>query len=155
MTRDELLHQLNQVGQSVEGLFRLCPIDHLEFTPAKGMRSLLELGNHFAALPLVDLAILQGNPKQVTDTIEDALHGAGPEEWVEIFGRGIRAVAEYFEGLSGEEFEGRSTRAHYGTAHSQSVWLLELINHIYHHRGQLFVYLKILGIPVDVEHLYT
>jgi len=155
MTRDDLIHQLVRVGHSVEGLFRLCPIERLEFVPAEGMRSLLDLGNHFAALPLVDLAILQGNPRQVTDTIEDALHGAGPEEWVEIFERGVRAVGEYFEGLSDEEFEGRATRAHYGTAHPQSVWLLELVNHIYHHRGQLYVYLKLLGIRVDVGHLYT
>ena len=46
-------------------------------------------------------------------------------------------------------------RAHYGAANPQSVWLLELVTHIYHHRGQLYAYLKMMGVPVDVEHLYT
>ena len=155
MTREQLLHQLNAVTQSVSDLFHLTPIHRLDYRPAKAVRSLLELGNHFAAVPLVDLAILQGNPHQVTETIEDTLHGAGPRDWIEIFERGARAVVEYFERLSEEEFETRFTRAHYGTANIQCVWLLELLGHIYHHRGQFYAYLRMLNVPVDVEHLYT
>jgi uncharacterized damage-inducible protein DinB len=153
--REDLLFHLKSVGQSVVGLLRRCPVDRLEYRPAEGMRSLSELANHFAAVPLVDLATLQGNPREVTETIEETLHGAGPTEWAEIFNRGIRAVEEYFEGLTEEEFETRPSRAHYGTSHAQSIWLLELVCHTYHHRGQLYVYLKSVGVPVDVEHLYT
>ena len=155
MKREQLLHQLSVVTQSVTDLFHLTPIHRLDYRPAPGVRSLLELGNHFAAVPLVDLAILQGNPHQVTETIEDTLHGAGPVDWIEIFERGSRAVAEYFERMSEEEFETKLTRAHYSTANEQSVWLLEVICHIYHHRGQFYAYLRMLNVRVDVEHLYT
>jgi len=155
MKREQLLQQLTAVTQSVNDLFRLAPIHKLDFRPAPGVRSLLELGNHFAAVPLVDLAILQGNPNQVTDTIEETLHGAGPVDWVEIFTRGCRAVAEYFERMDEEEFETKLTRAWYGTAKEQAVWLLEVICHIYHHRGQLYAYLRMLNVKVGVEHLYT
>lgn len=155
MTREVLIQQLRGVTQSALEIFRLCPRHRLEFRPAQGMRSLIELCDHFAALPLVDLAILQGNPAQVADAIEETLHGTGPEDWSDIFKRGAVAVEEYFENMTDAEFENRTTRAHYGTAHRQSVWLLETICHIYHHRGQLFAYLKMLNVPVDVEHLYT
>ncbi len=155
MTREELLFQLRAVAQSVTGLFRLCPVSRLDFRPAPGMRSLLELGNHFAAVPLTDLALLQGNPRHVVEAIEEALHGAGPEDWIEIFTRGTRAVQEYFESMTEEDFARRTTRAHYGTDHPQAVWLFSTIAHIYHHRGQFFAYLKMLDVPVDVEHLYT
>lgn len=155
MNRSQLLFQLNAVTQSVVTLFRRCPRDRLEYRPAPGVRTLQELGDHFAAMPLVDLAILQGNPRQVAVAIEETLHGTGPEEWIDIFTRGVRAAAEYFEGLEEEEFSRRETRAHYGTAHTQDVWLFELIAHIYHHRGQLYAYLRMLGAAVDVEHLYT
>jgi uncharacterized damage-inducible protein DinB len=155
MNRSQLLFQLKAVSQSVVSLFRRCPAHRLEYRPAPGVRTLQELGDHFAAMPLVDLAILQGNPRQVAEAIEESLHGTGPEEWVEIFERGVRAAGEYFEGLPEEEFETKETRAYYGTAHPQNVWLFELIAHIYHHRGQLYAYLRMAGAAVDVEHLYT
>jgi len=155
VNREHLIFALRAVGQSASTLLGLCPRDKLAFRPGEGMRSLGELADHFAAQPLVDLAVLQGNPAEVTETIEETLHSARPEEWVEIFERGIRAVVEYFESLTEEEFATLATRAHYGSSHPQSVWLLDLINHVYHHRGQLYVYLKMLGLPVDVEHLYT
>jgi uncharacterized damage-inducible protein DinB len=155
MKREAMIRHLKGVGQSSAVLIRLCPREQVEFRPAEGMRSLGELVDHFAAQPLVDLAVLQGSPRPVTETIEETLHSARPGEWAEIFERGIRAAEEYFGSMSEEDFEGRTTRAHYGTAHPQSVWLLDIISHIYHHRGQLYVYLKMLGAPVDVEHLYT
>ena len=153
--REMLLKQLRAVTQSVTGLFRMCPLDRLHFEPSPGVRSLLKLGNHFAAVPLVDLAVLQGNPGQVTETIEESLHGAGPDDWVEIFTRGSRAVTDFFEAMSEEDFGTLVTRAHYGTAHTQVEWLLEAVTHIYHHRGQLYAYLRMMGVLVDVEHLYT
>jgi len=155
MNRSQLLFQLKAVTQSITDIFRLCPVDRLHERPAAHMRSLLELGNHFAAVPLVDLAVLQSNPGQVTETIEETLHGAGPADWIEIFERGARAVEEYFESMPEEEFETRTSRAHYGAAHEQAVWLLELIAHVYHHRGQLYIYLKMMHVRADVEHLYT
>jgi len=33
-------------------------------------------------------------------------------------------------------------------------WLLDIITHSYHHRAQLFTYLKQLGLPVDMATLY-
>ncbi len=155
MKREQLLHQLSAVTQSVTDLFHLTPIHKLDSRPAPGVRSLLELGNHFAAVPLVDLAILQSNSHQVVETIEDTLHGAGPVDWIEIFERGARAVAEFFERMSEEDFETRMSRAHYGMANEQSIWLLEMLGHIYHHRGQFYAYLRMLNVKVDVEHLYT
>jgi uncharacterized damage-inducible protein DinB len=154
MNREQLLHQLRAVNQSVLDLFALTPIHRLDFSPAKGVRTLLDLGNHFAAVPLVDLAALQGNPRQVTEAIEETLHGAGPNDWIDIFGRGVRATAEFFENMSEEEFETKISRAHHGSANPQAVWLFEMITHIYHHRGQFYAYLRMLKVPVDVEHLY-
>jgi uncharacterized damage-inducible protein DinB len=155
VNREHLIHQLRAVGETSAALLGLCPREKLEFRPGEGMRSLGELADHFAALPLVDLAILQGTSSEVTETIEETLHSGRPQEWVDIFERGIRAAAEYFESMPEEEFETRTSRAHYGTANVQSVWLLDLVNHVYHHRGQLYVYLKMLGLPVDVENLWT
>ena len=92
MNREDLFHQLRVVSQSVVGLFRLCPVNRLDFRPAARMRSLLDLGNHFASVPLVDLAALQGSPRHVVEAIEETLHGAGPQDWTDIFERGARAM---------------------------------------------------------------
>ena len=155
MKREHLIHQLRAVAGTSAHLLGLCPRDRLEHRPGEGMRSLGELADHFAAQPLVDLATLQGSSAEVAETIEETLHSGRPGERVEIFERGIRAAVEYFESMPEKEFETKATRAHYGAANTQDVWLLELIGHVYHHRGQLYVYLKMLGLPVDVEHLYT
>jgi uncharacterized damage-inducible protein DinB len=143
------------LAESCEALFRLCPQARLDWRPAAAVRSLHELGDHLGALPLTDLAVLQGNPRRVATAIEEALHGAGPEDWTEVFARGARAVHEYFSGLSERDYIEKHTRAHYGTARPQCVWLLELLAHVAHHRGQLHLYLRMLGVPVGPEVLYT
>jgi len=153
--REHFILQLTAVAGTAAYLLGLCPRDKLEHRPGEGMRSLGELADHFAAQPLVDLAVMQGTPVEVAETIEETLHSGRPSEWVEIFERGIRATVEYFESMPEDEFETKMTRAHYGTAKTQALWLLEMIGHVYHHRGQLYVYLKMFGLPVDVEHLYT
>ncbi len=155
MNRELLLDRLRAVAETCTDLLAACPRHRLDFRPGPGVRSLHELADHFAAVPLVDLAVLQGNPKQVAGAIEDALHGAGPDDWVDVFARGVRAVRDYFAGLTEEEFESRSTRAHYGTARPQCVWLVELIGHLFHHRGQLYAWLRLAGVPVGPPDLYT
>jgi uncharacterized damage-inducible protein DinB len=155
VTRELLIGRLKALAESCTGLFEACPPSRLDWRPAPRVRSLQELGDHFAAAPLVDLAVMQGNPRQVTEAIEEALHGAGPADWTEVFERGVRAVVEFFGSLDDEAFASKMTRAHYGTARTPAEWLMEALSHVAHHRGQLYLYLRMLGAPVGPEALYT
>ena len=119
------------------------------------MRSLLELGNHFAAVPLVDLAVLQESRADVVLTIQEALRGVGPAEWIDVFTRGVFAVEEYAGTMTDAEFATRTSRAHYGAANTQAGWLVELVGHIYHHRGELYTYLQLMEVRVTADDLYT
>ena len=50
-------------------------------------------------------------------------------------------------------------RAHHmillGRSQTYQQWLLETVTHIYHHRAQLHMYLKLKGYPVDTNTLYN
>lgn len=67
----------------------------------------------------------------------------------------MQAAAEYFGSLSPEQFQTQVGKAFYGHAAPMHEWLLEIITHSYHHRAQLFTYLKLLGRPVDMFTLYA
>ncbi|MDQ7825218.1 MAG: hypothetical protein RDV48_20620 [Candidatus Eremiobacteraeota bacterium] len=67
-----------------------------------------------------------------------------------------RCPGEQFYGaLTPEQYRNGIGRAFYGHEATLPEWLLEIITHGYHHRSQLFTYLKILGSPVDMSTLYS
>lgn len=155
VNQEHLLTELQNVGRSVERLLGLMPVDRLDWRPRENMRTLLELANHLAQIPAVDLAILQASSQETVRGLEARLSRAEPAEIAVVWRGGVEAVEAFFRPLTAEQFENQVGKAFYGHEATLAEWLLEIVTHTYHHRAQLFTYLKLMGLPVDMFTLYA
>lgn len=130
--------------------------EDLAYRPADNMRTLRELAEHLAAVPDVDLLILQeGTEEQVRALEAEFSKENGMQGLTERMRGGLARLRAYMDGLSDEAFLQRKTRPFYlEHASTQAKWLVEIVTHAQHHRGQLFTYLKIRGYEVNMFDLY-
>ncbi|HYG57721.1 MAG TPA: DinB family protein [Symbiobacteriaceae bacterium] len=154
MNQQDLLKALSQLNGSLDELFGHIQPDQVDWRPRENMRTLLELANHLAQVPAVDLKILQGGSEEEVRALEASQYRYGPAELIHVWRTGLDAVAEFYGALSPEQYEQQVGKAFYGHTAPLSEWLLEIITHSYHHRAQFFTYLKMLGRPVDMFTLY-
>jgi uncharacterized damage-inducible protein DinB len=152
--RGLLFSELERLAANCRRLLALPRAEHLDWRPAANMRSLAELANHLAQIPAVDLQILKGAPEEQIGTLEQELLRSEPAAWVEVMGQGLTDLLRYMEKLSVDNFEHDSATAYYGRTQTHAQWLFEILGHLYHHRAQLFNYLKQLGYPVNTRTLY-
>lgn len=123
----------------------------------ENMRSLQELVHHLAAVPAVDLLILQEHSKDEVSELE-ATYTVAAEDVHKLgamMAAGVDSLRDYMEGLPDEEFLTKRTTPFYvNHPTAQAKWLIEIVTHAQHHRAQLFNYLKELGHPANMFDLY-
>ena len=152
MYADTLLAELAQEAQTTRRVLERLPNEHLDWRPAPmGMR-LGQLAWHVATIP--------GNISQLAQ--RDALEAAGvdfeprmpgsAEEVMPAYEAALETAREYLRDLSAETAD-RPWRL---TENGREIFTVPravlirtlLFNHWYHHRGQLSVYYRCLGVPV-------
>lgn len=154
MDARDLLAELRFLRTTMERLYAQAQPADAGWRLVPAMRTLLELGNHLAQIPAVDLACSREQPQADVQQLEAALRREQFDQLLAVWDQGCQAVEAHFGNMPAEEFETRSSRAFYGHAAVQKQWLLNMVTHAYHHRGQFFTYLKVLGRPVDMFTLY-
>jgi uncharacterized damage-inducible protein DinB len=152
--RGLLLAELERIARNCCQILRLARPDDYQFSPGRGMRTLFECCNHLAQIPLVDLRILRGAKQDEVRELEESLNREDVEAWCELLREGNSEVRRFMETLTFDAYENGSGTAFYGRTQTHAQWLLEIVTHMYHHRAQVFLYLKLLGYPVDTRTLY-
>ncbi|TWM31925.1 hypothetical protein CHCC14821_0737 [Bacillus paralicheniformis] len=151
-----MFHEMETGIRSTCHLLKKVKESDWSYRPADHMRSLKELASHLAAIPEADLAIMQEKEEDVIARIEkkyDALQSA--DQMAEAMQKGFAAFQTYMTSLSDEEFLTKKTKPFYlDEGMTQSRWLTETLTHVFHHRAQLFNYLKQLGYDVNMFDLY-
>ncbi|HZG74284.1 MAG TPA: DinB family protein [Paenibacillus sp.] len=127
------------------------------YRPADNMRSLRELVHHLAAIPEVDVMIAkeatEGDVKAKEREYErlDCDAAALTERMRE----GFEGLKRHYAAMTDETFLNLATTPFYVNHPTlQSRWLLETTTHLFHHRAQLFQYVKALGHDVNMMDLY-
>ena len=70
--------------------------------------------------------------------------------------QGFGRLKDYFYSLSDSDFLQKETKPFYLEAGStQAKWLVETTTHIFHHRAQMFNYMKQLGYEISMPDLYV
>lgn len=154
-SRGLLLNELEHVLRNCRRIIDMIKPDDLAFRPTAQMRSLEELINHLAQIPSIDLLIMKGGEEKEIQEREKKLFARSRDEISEVMKTGIEDMTRFMEGLSMDEFETGTGLAFYGRSQTYQQWLLETVTHVYHHRAQLHMYLKIKGYPVDTNTLYS
>ncbi len=127
------------------------------YRPADNMRTLRELVHHIASLPEVDVLIAKEATESDVRAKENeyALLDCDAAALTEAMGHGFEGLKRHYGGMTDETFLNLATTPYY-VDHStlQSRWLLETTTHLFHHRAQLFQYVKALGHDVNMMNLY-
>ncbi len=148
---DSFLAELEQESNTTRRVLERVPEEKLGWKPHEKSMSLGELGLHVATIP--------GGLAQamVNDNLEVAGHPSQPAakskaELLAAFEESIKTAKQVIGGFDDQKAMGTWKI----TANGNALLALPrvaavrgvMLNHLYHHRGQLTVYLRLLNIPV-------
>ncbi|RZT14504.1 MULTISPECIES: DinB family protein [Fictibacillus] len=152
---ETLLEEFYTVVRTTSNLLKKADQSVFDFRPADNMRTFLELANHLVQVSHVDLAILQEKSEKEIRELEKKLSAQNVTELTHVLEEGYHLLKSYFLSLSEEEFLNKETKAFYAEkGMTQAKWLVEIVTHAFHHRAQLFTYLKQTNHEVNMFDLY-
>lgn len=147
---DPFLAELEQEAQTTRRVLERVPGDKLSWKPHAKSMSLGQLATHVATIPGVIAQILVKDSLDLSGFEEPAAKSAA--ELIPSFNDGLRTAREILGSMEEQKLlgtwkltgNGKELLAMPRLAVVRSV----LLNHWYHHRGQLSVYLRLLDVPV-------
>ena len=118
--------------------------DDLHLVPIEGKRSVGELLSHLALICLADLYISEGaSEEEMAQFYEkNGLYSVDQIKHALITNRNF-LYRRYMQFTTEELLH--VTTSYWGASYSRLEWLLEMMGHMYHHRGQLYSMLTLMG----------
>lgn len=153
---DDLLLEFHEELERTRRVFDRIPADKLTWKPHEKSRTLGQLAMHIAGVPGAIAGMTEG---ETFDILKGDFEPPSPKSTEEIqasLNRSAERVEKTFQ-TANEESAYAQWRLMRGDAVLMAVprvvaWRSMLLNHWYHHRGQLTVYLRLLGIPVPAVY---
>ncbi|MDN9010090.1 DinB family protein [Brevibacillus laterosporus] len=155
--RDELFHQMKVAMKSTILLLQKVREEDWGCRPAPNMRTLHELACHLVAIPEVDLFIMQEKKEDAIRQLEQKYNRLDTaESLAHAMEQGYQKCISYLLAMSEDEFFTKKTTPFYHEhSATQAHWFTESVTHMFHHRSQLFTYLKLRGYEVNMFNLYV
>lgn len=154
--RNHLLDELELAIRTSEVLIKRVMPEEWGYQPKENMRTLQQLVHHLVSVSASDFAISQEKAQQEVAKIENSVCDVtDPDQLAEQLRLNYETLRQYFVSLSEDDLLQKSTQAFYlehGTV--QIKWLIEIVTHLFHHRSQLYNYLKQLGHELNFVMLY-
>jgi len=156
MGADALLAELEQEAGATRRVLERVPGRHLAWRPNPKAMALGQLAWHVATIPgnIAGLARLDGIDA-ATVNFEPRMP-AGVEELLPAFDAALEDARAFFRGFSSEA----AATPWRLSSHGKEVFTIPkaalirslMLNHWYHHRGQLVVYFRCLDVPVPAVY---
>jgi uncharacterized damage-inducible protein DinB len=147
---DAMLSELEQESQATRRLLERVPEDRLSWRPHPKSFSLGQIALHVASLP-GGISSMADQDSYQLPTFEQR-EAVSRGELLEALDRGLATARERLGPMSDERLAGTWTLEETGEVLMQipRAALLRglMLNHWYHHRGQLTVYLRLLDVPL-------
>ncbi len=148
---DGVIAELDQEFDATRRTLERIPEDKLRWRPHPKSMSLGQLALHIASTPAGVARLVAGDSAEAPD-FKSAPEPASRAEVVEAHAQSIATAKEFLQTLSDERAEAPWTLLKAGKP-AFTVPRIELIRqimlrHVYHHRGELCVYLRLLDVPV-------
>jgi uncharacterized damage-inducible protein DinB len=153
---EALIAELEAESPATRRVLERVPGDRLDWRPHPKSMSLGQLAQHVAALPgsISRLAALDGLDASTVDFEQAPAESA--ESLLPTFDASVAAARDYLAGLTAETAMApwRLSLGEREVFTLPRVGLMRTLafNHLYHHRGQLTVYLRLLGVPVPAVY---
>lgn len=155
MDQQDLFIELQYLRRSLVKYFSILPPRSEDWRPRENMRSVWELANHLAQIPVIDTLITREATEQEVMAMEAALKADTAERLLAVWDQGIKAAMELFGTMSAQQFETSQHTSFHGFTMPAKAWLVEIVTHTFHHRAMLHTYLKLMGAPVDMSYVYA
>ncbi len=148
---DAILDEMRREGETTKKVLSRVPAERLDWKPHPRARSAGDLAWHIAALPARIAAMAREEEGDVM-VVRQPPRPDTTELIVAAFTEGLETARAALSPLSDEDLRRkfRFRRGEVTMAHLPKIAFLRgvLLNHSYHHRGQLSVYLRLLDVPV-------
>ena len=92
--------------------------------------------------------------EEMEASMKEEMPGCGVEEALEKLETDKKVLEETLSGVTGDDFENRLVSVPWGWEAKMEMMELQFLSHFFHHKMQLFMYLKLLGFPVNTTTLY-
>src|SRR6266567_4631868 len=130
------------------------PADQLTWKPHRKSMSLGQLALHIATVPGALTRITQLEEFDAAQANFTPPEAKTVEEIQAAFGESMRAADEYLTGMTEQKARGNwrltvNGKEAFSRPRAEVIRSI-MLNHWYHHRGQLSVYLRLLDVPVPV-----
>ena len=151
VTTNDLLQELEQETQTTRRVLERVPNDQLNWRPHEKARTLGELAMHVAIVPgAVAELIASPSPAQVPQFSDPILNRAS--ELLPTLDQSIANAKKILSGMDEAAFNAtwrmiQGDREIFAIPRAALLRSI-MLNHWYHHRGQLSVYLKELNVPI-------
>jgi uncharacterized damage-inducible protein DinB len=151
---DSLLSELYQEAAVTRRVLERVPGDKLEWRPHPKSMSLGQLAMHVASIPGNLSRLVQADEFDASQANFTPPSPSSVEEILTAHDGSLRVAQDYLVGVD-EQIAQESWRLTFKgkevfTAPRGGVIRSLMMNHWYHHRGQLSVYLRLLDVPVPV-----
>jgi uncharacterized damage-inducible protein DinB len=147
---NEVLHQLSVAVESSKQMLEQTPDELLDWKPADNKRTIREMFVHLAILCKADYYIMNGYSRE---EMEEFYLQAMPYSKQDIKENMMNSFSFLSEKASAytETQLSEKTASYWGAIYTRFGWLLEILAHFYHHRGQIHAYLTGCGFTLDVR----
>jgi len=145
-----LIAELEQEGKSTLRMLERLPLDKLDWRPHPKSLTLGRLAWHVVVIPALGVRLITAGRFDITN--------AGPPqmpenpEFVETFRGNLKSVQQLLSGMDDAALRTPFVISRNGDVVMQppmNVFIRQIMmNHSYHHRGQLSVYLRLLDVPL-------
>jgi uncharacterized damage-inducible protein DinB len=150
--QESMLQEFNQEATTTKRVLARVPADKLAWRPHIRSMSLGQLALHIATMPAGICKITQADSFDVS---KNSFHAPMPESMDDVHAaleQSIRTVEQTF-GEATDDVTHASWHLMAGDQELASlprveVWRSLMLNHWYHHRGQMSVYLRLLDVAV-------
>lgn len=150
---DSLLNELYREAVVTRRVLERVPGDKLEWRPHPKSMSLGQLAMHVASIPGDLSGLAQADEFDASQANFTPPAPGGVEEVLTTHNASLKAAQDYLGGVDEQTAQGSWRFTFRGkevfTAPRGEV-IRMMLNHWYHHRGQLSVYLRLLDVPVPV-----
>jgi uncharacterized damage-inducible protein DinB len=151
---EPMLGEIQQEAATTKRVLGRVPGDKLAWKPHPKSMSLGQLALHVAATPGNVVRLAQGDGLDVSQANFNPPQATSTKEILDAHEASTRAATEYVSNVSEAAVMGNWRLTNKGkevfTQPRINVLRTIMMNHLYHHRGQLSVYLRLLDVPVPV-----
>jgi uncharacterized damage-inducible protein DinB len=151
---DPMLSEFREEAVITKRILERIPADKLSWKPHAKSMSLGQLANHIATVPGRLARITQQDGFDVSQGSFDPPAPKNVQEIHAAFEQSVRDAEECLSGMTEQKAQGKwrlmFKDKEIFTKPRISVVRSIMLNHWYHHRGQLSVYLRLLDVPVPV-----